>query len=228
MGVLRSQINGPAAAGFFVAAQFRFCGFFCFAELCLAEFLQSSKLSLSMRHKERLIKTYGDNKETEMARYAKKMLTIDALEHELDRLIDNNKCFGSISEDLRKLVHQVFFVHAILEGQLGMRILYRLFEEQLKSFQGQGYYLTEMTGELIRKLTYTEKLAMIREFKDGAPCGTLEKINTIRNDFGHPLSRGWGDKYSSKASKVEVLQLLIVGIKGTEEYMEKVRRESGI
>jgi hypothetical protein len=36
------------------------------------------------------------------------------------------------------------------------------------------------------------------------------------------------DKYSSKVSKVEVLQLLIVGIKGTEEYMEKVRRELGI
>jgi hypothetical protein len=67
-------------------------------------------------------------------------------------------------------------------------------------------------------------LAMIREFKDGAPCGTLEKINTVRNDFGHPLARGWRDKYSSSGSKVEVLQLLIVGIKTMRNIWKSAER----
>ena len=66
-----------------------------------------------------------------MARTAKGGLSIDTLESELESLIHNSTYFSSVSEDLRKLVHQVFFVHAILEGQLGMRIIYKLFEEQI-------------------------------------------------------------------------------------------------
>ncbi|MBD0328384.1 MAG: hypothetical protein ICV68_18360, partial [Pyrinomonadaceae bacterium] len=130
--------------------------------------------------------------------------------------------------DLRKLAHKVFFVHAILEGQLGMRIIYKIFEEQMSTLRGEGHCMTETMYEMTRKLTYTQMLTMVREFKDGAPCGNLEKINSIRNDFGHPISRGWKAKYSNKASQVEVLQLLIVGVKAMEEYMEKVWRESGI
>ncbi len=163
-----------------------------------------------------------------MAKTDKGKLTVDLLEPELDSLISSNKYFGSISEDLRKLIHKVFFVHTMLEGQLGMRIIYKFCEEQMKGSGGEGYYLTETMNEITRKLTYTQMLTMVREFKDSAPCGSLEKINSIRNDFWHPVSSGWKDKYSTKESRVEVLQLLIVGIKAMEEYMEKVRREAGI
>ena len=61
-----------------------------------------------------------------------------------------------------------------------------------------------------------------------SPHKALEKINDIRNDFGHPIERKWKNKYNSEASKADVLQLLIHGIKVMDEYMEKVRRESGI
>jgi hypothetical protein len=50
-------------------------------------------------------------------------MTADTLEHELDGLIGNDSYFGSISEDLKKLVHKVFFIHTRLERELGMRIL---------------------------------------------------------------------------------------------------------
>lgn len=162
-----------------------------------------------------------------MAGTSKGSITIDTLEPEIDRLINSDHYFGSISEDLRKLVHRVFFVHTRLESELGMRIVYKLFEEQIGDFQGRGYCLTETMGELIDKLTYTEKLTMVRGFKDRAPHKPLEKINDIRNDFGHPIERNWKNKYNSKASKAEVLQLLIHGIEVMNEYMEKVRRELG-
>jgi hypothetical protein len=167
-------------------------------------------------------------KEATMARTAKGGLSIDTLESELESLIHNSTYFSSVSEDLRKLVHQVFFVHAILEGQLGMRIIYKLFEEQMSARRDEGYGMTETMYDLTRKLTYTQMLTMVRGFNDGAPCGNLEKIHSIRNAFAHPVSRGWKAKYSRKASRVEILQLLVVGIKAMEEYMEKVRRESGI
>jgi hypothetical protein len=144
-----------------------------------------------------------------MARIAKGSLTIDTLEPELDSLINNSRYFGSIPEDLRKLAHKVFFAHAILEGQLGMRILHELFKEQMSVLRDEGYCMTETMNKLIRKLTYAQMLTMVRGFKDGAPCGSLEKINSIRNGLGYPISRGWKAKYSSKSSKVEVLQLLI-------------------
>jgi hypothetical protein len=163
-----------------------------------------------------------------MARIAKGGLTVETLEPELDSLINSTRYFGSIPEDVRKLVHKVFFVHEILEEQLAMRILYKIFEEQVSMLRDEGYCMTETMCELTRKLTYTQMLIMVRGFKDGAPCRSLEKINSIRNDFAHPVLRGWKAKYSSKSSKLEVLQLLIVGIKTMEEYMEKVRRESGI
>ncbi len=163
-----------------------------------------------------------------MAGTSKGSITIDTLEAELDRLINSDRYFGSISEDLRKLVHRVFFVHTRLESELGMRIIYKLFEEQLGALQGLGYCLTETMGKLTDKLTYTEKLTMVRGFKDGVPHKALEKINDIRNDFGHPIERKWKNKYNGKASKAEVFQSLIHGIKVMNEYMEKARRESGI
>jgi hypothetical protein len=79
-----------------------------------------------------------------MARTAKESLTIEVLEPELDRLIDNNTYFSSIPEDLRKLVHKVFFIHAILEGQLGMRIMYKLFEKQLSVPGSDSYCMTKI------------------------------------------------------------------------------------
>jgi hypothetical protein len=167
-------------------------------------------------------------KESAMAGPAKGSITIDTLESELDSLINNDRYFGSISEDLRKLVHKVFFVHARLESELGMRILYKIFEEQLDALQGHGYCLTETMSELTRKLTYTGKLTMVRGFKDGAPNRVLDKINSIRNDLGHPIERKWKDKYKSKVSKVEILQLLIDGMKAMNKYMAKIREESGI
>jgi hypothetical protein len=162
-----------------------------------------------------------------MARTTKGSLTIDTLEPELDRLINNSTYFRSVSEDLRNLAYKVFFVHEILERHLEMRILYKLFEEQLSIPGSESYCMTGTMHELIRKLMYTEMLTMVRGFKDGAPCGTLEKINSIRNDLWNPLSNGWKDKYSSKARKIEVLQLLIVGMRAMEEYMEKMRRKLG-
>jgi hypothetical protein len=163
-----------------------------------------------------------------MAGAGKGSITAETLKTELENLINNDRYFGSISEDLRKLVHQVFFVHARLESELGMRILYKLFEEQMGALQGYGYSLTETMAELTRRLTYTGKLTMVRGFKDGAPHGLLEKINNIRNDFGHPIERKWKDKYKSKASKLEIIQLLIDSIRSMDKYMEKVRKESGI
>ncbi len=163
-----------------------------------------------------------------MARITKGNLTVDKLEAELENLIHNSNSFGSISEEVRNLGHKVFFVHALLEGLLGMRLMYKLFEEQMSVLRGEGYCMTETMCELTKKLTYTQMLTMVRGFKDGAPCGNLEKINSIRNDFGHPVSRGWEAQYSSKASQVEVLQLLIVGLNAMEKYMEKVRTESGM
>jgi hypothetical protein len=171
---------------------------------------------------------HNKGKEATMARTAKGGLSIDTLESELESLIHTSQYFSSISEDLRKLAHQVFFVHAILEGQLGMRIIYKLFAEQMSARRSEGYGLTETMYDLTRKLTYTQMVTMVRGFNDSAPCGNLEKIHSIRNDFAHPVSRGWKAKYSRKASRVEILQLLVVGIKAMEEYMEKVRRESGI
>jgi hypothetical protein len=188
--------------------------------------LGSSKLSWSKGEGE----ANGKNREKEsaMAKIGKGRLTIDVLEPELDSLITSTRYFESISEELRKLVHKVFFIHAVLEGQLGMRIIYKLCEEQMKGSRGEGYCLTETMNEITRKLTYTQMLSMVREFNDGAPCGTLEKIHSVRNDFWHPGFHGWKDKYNNKASRVEILQLLIVGIKAMEEYMEKVRREAGM
>jgi hypothetical protein len=163
-----------------------------------------------------------------MVKINKGRLTIEMLEPDLDSLINGMKYFDAIPEDLRKLVHRVFFIHAILEGQLRMRVMYKFCEEQMKGSKGEWYGLTETMNEIIGKLTYTDVLTIVREFNDGAPCGTLEKINRIRNDFWHPVSRGWKAKYSSNTSRVEVLQLLRVGLKVMEEYMEKVRRKARI
>jgi hypothetical protein len=174
--------------------------------------------------------SYTRQKETgsAMAETGKVSTTIDTLESELDNLINNDRFFGTIPEDYRKLVHKVFFVHAMLEHELAMRILYKLFEEQLLALKNTEYCLTETMVELTRKLTYTERLTMVKGFKDGAPHSVLEKINSIRNDFGHPIERRWKDKYGSNASRMEVLQLLIVGIKSMNNYMAKVREKSGI
>ena len=46
-----------------------------------------------------------------------------------------------------------------------MRIIYELFKEQLEAHQGTGYCLTETMSELIRKLSYTEKLTMVKGLK---------------------------------------------------------------
>jgi Arc/MetJ-type ribon-helix-helix transcriptional regulator len=154
-------------------------------------------------------------------------VSVDLLESELDNLIGNDKYFGSISEDIRKLVHKVLFVHARLESELGMRIVYKLFEEQLSIPENTTCCLTETMSELIRKLTYTERLSMVRGYKDGAPYSILEKINSIRSDFGHPIERKWKDKYRSEKNKTEVLNLLIVGLKVMHSYMEKVKGKSG-
>jgi hypothetical protein len=152
--------------------------------------------------------------------------SVDLLESELDNLIKNDSYFESISEEIRKLVHKVFFVHARLESELGMRILFKLLDEQLSANQNTSCCVTETMGELIRKLTYIERLNMVREFKDGVPYNVLEKINRIRNDFGHPIERKWKDKYKNKKSIIEVLQLLVVGIKVMDSYMEKVKEKS--
>jgi hypothetical protein len=165
--------------------------------------------------------------ESAMAEAGKDRITLETLASELDNLIKNDSYFGSIPEDVRKLVHKVFFVHARLERELGMRILYKLFEEQLSVLDKTGYCVTDTVTELTRKLTYTERLTMVKGFKDGAPHSVLEKINSIRNDFGHPIERKWKDKYSSEANRMEVLQLLIVGIKAMNNYMAKVREKSG-
>ena len=154
-------------------------------------------------------------------------VSVDLLESELDNLIGNDKYFGSISEDIRKLVYKVLFVHARLESELGMRIVYKLFEEQLSIPENTTCCLTETMSELIRKLTYTERLSMVRGYKDDAPYSILEKINSIRNDFGHPIERKWKDKYRSEKNKTEVLNLLIVGLKVMNSYMEKVKGKSG-
>jgi hypothetical protein len=166
--------------------------------------------------------------ESAMVEAGKGRITFDRLESELDNLINNDEYFGSIAEDIRKLVHKVFFVHARLEHELGMRILYKLFEEQLSALDKTEYCVTDTITELTRKLTYTERLSMVKGFKDGAPHSVLEKINSIRNDFGHPIERKWKDKYRSEANKMEVLQLLIVGIKAMNNYMANVRGKSGI
>jgi len=79
-------------------------------------------------------------------------------------------------------------VHARLESQLGMRIIYKLREEQIEALKDR-YLLSETMRDLAWKLTYTAKLAMVRGFKDGAPYGVLDKINNIKNDFGHPIQR---------------------------------------
>ena len=163
-----------------------------------------------------------------MAKTDRRRLTIEMLEPDIDSLINKTKYFDAVSEDLMKLVHRVFFVHAILEGQLRMRVMYKFCEEQMKGSRGEWYGLTETMNGIIEKLTYTDMLTIVREFNDGAPCGTLEKINRIRNDFWHPVSRGWKAKYSSNTSRVEVLQLLRVGLKVMEEYMEKVRKKVGM
>jgi hypothetical protein len=159
---------------------------------------------------------------------SKDRISVDLLESELDNLINSDRYFGSISEDIQKLAHKVFFVHARLESELGMRILYKLLDEQLSANQNTGCCATETMGELIRKLTYIERLNMVRTFKDGAPYSVLEKINSIRNDFGHPIERKWKDKYKNRKSKIEVLQLLVVGIKVMDDYMVKVRERSGV
>ena len=110
-----------------------------------------------------------------MAGISKGSITTNTLEPELDRLMNSDSYFGSVSEDLRKLVHRVFFVHTRLESELGMRIIYKLFEEQLGALQGHGYCLTETMGKLIDKLTYTEKLTMVKGFKDGVPPQSFRK-----------------------------------------------------
>jgi Arc/MetJ-type ribon-helix-helix transcriptional regulator len=158
---------------------------------------------------------------------SKVRLSIGSLESELDSLIDNDKYFGSISEEVRKLVHKVFFVHARLESELGMRILYKLLDEQLSANQNTSCCLTETMSVLISKLTYMERLNMVRGFKDEVPYSVLEKINSIRNDFGHPIERKWKDKYKSEKHRLEVLQVLVIGIKAMDNYMEKVKEESG-
>jgi len=163
-----------------------------------------------------------------MAKTDRSRLTIEMLEPDIDSLINKTKYFDAVSEDLMKLVHRVFFVHAILEGQLRMRVMYKFFEEQMKGSRDEWYGLTETMNGVIEKLTYTDMLTIVREFNDGAPCGTLEKINRIRNGFWHPASRGWKAQYSSNTSRVEVLQLLMVGLKVMEEYMEKVRKKVGM
>ena len=162
-----------------------------------------------------------------MAEAGKDRITLETLASELDNLIKNDSYFGSIPEDVRKLVHKVFFVHARLERELGMRILYKLFEEQLSVLDKTGHCVTDTITELTRKLTYTERLTMVKGFKDGAPHSVLEKINSIRNDFSHPIERKWKDKYSSEANRMEVLQLLIVGIKAMNNYLANVREKSG-
>jgi hypothetical protein len=113
-----------------------------------------------------------------------------------------------------------------LESELGMRILFKLLDEQLLENQNTVCCLTETMSELIKKLTYTERLNMVRKFKDGVPYSVLEKVNKIRNDFGHPIEREWKDIYKSKKSKIEVLNILINSIKVMDSYMEKVKEKS--
>jgi hypothetical protein len=43
-------------------------------------------------------------------------ISIDLLESELNNLINNDKYFGTIPEDIKILVHKVLFVHARLES----------------------------------------------------------------------------------------------------------------
>ena len=154
-------------------------------------------------------------------------LTIGSVESELDDLIGNDTYFGSIPEEIRKLVYKVFFVHARLESELGLRMAYKLLDEQLSAGQNTSCCLTETMHVLISKLTYMERLNMVRGFKDSVPYSVLEKINSIRNDFGHPIERKWRDKYKSEKHRLEVFQLLVIGIKAMDNYMEKVKEASG-
>jgi hypothetical protein len=163
-----------------------------------------------------------------MAKTDKTRLAIEVLEPELDRLLGSLTYFDSTSRELRKFVQRVFFVHAILEEHLRLRIICKLCEDHMKEPGGERYCLKETLHDIIKKLPYTDMVRIVREFNDGAPCGTLEKINRVRHEFGHLGSQGWKEKYHSKGSRVEVLQLLMVGLKVMEDYMGKVRREAGL
>jgi hypothetical protein len=163
-----------------------------------------------------------------MAKPDNTRLALEVLEPELDRLLGSLTYFDSTSRELRKFVQRVFFVHAILEEHLRLRIIGKLCEDHVKEPAGERYGLQETMHDIINKLPYTDMLNIVREFNDGAPCGTLDKINRVRHEFGHPGSQGWKERYHSKGSRVEVLQLLMVGLKVMEDYMAKVRREAGL
>ncbi len=163
-----------------------------------------------------------------MAKTDKTRLTIEVLEPELERILGSLTYFDATSRELRQFVQRVFFVHAILEEYLRLRIICKLCEDPTKEPGGEQYCLKEPMHDIIRKLPYPDMVSIVREFNDGAPCGTLEKINRIRHEFGHLGSQGWKEKYNSKGSRVEVLQLLMVGLKVMEDYLGKVRREAGL
>jgi len=146
---------------------------------------------------------------------------IENLKNELDIRDDTHPDY--LPPELKDLQARVLAAHAYLESTLELiissRIAKEINEEDLRRAQivsipitiiPRSLFLNLTVSRLMNRLSFWEKLQVVKEFDNEIPASSLEKVNSYRNEFAHPKGMNLRNKYdySKKEGKINIRNLL--------------------
>lgn len=152
---------------------------------------------------------------------------IESLKIELDSVEDTHPDY--MNENLKELQTRVLAVHAHLESVLESIIWQQIMKEEDElifnfnrglpvSFQHKSLSVTTTSIKLMEKITFRNKIDIVKEFNDNIPDETLKKINRYRNEFAHTKGFDLRKKYNTTSkAKQNVRDLLRCLSRGWED-----------
>jgi len=146
---------------------------------------------------------------------------IENLKNELDARDDTHPDY--LLPELKDLQTRTLAMHAHLEASLELIILSRIAKEINEEDFSRAlitrspitiiprqFFLNPTVYKLMNRLSFWEKLQIVKEFDNEIPASSLEKVNSYRNEFAHPKGMNLRNKYdyNKKESKINIRNLL--------------------
>lgn len=156
------------------------------------------------------------------------------LKYKLDSIEDTHPDY--IGKDLKDLQTRALSVHAHLEAVLETIILSQVMKEENELcftfthglptlIMSKSMSATSTSIKLMEKISFINKIDIIKEFDDRIPEKSLNKVNKYRNEFAHPKGFNLRKEYDitskGKENTRNLLRCLIKGWKDMDEYIIK-------
>ncbi len=155
---------------------------------------------------------------------------IENLKDKLDARDDTHPDY--LPPELKDLQARALAMHAYLEASLEIIILSRIAkdidEEDFRRAQTihipitiipRHLFLNPTVYKLMNRLSFWEKLQIVKEFDNKISISSLEKVNSYRNEFAHPKGMNLRNKYdyNKKNGKINIRNLLRCLVRANRE-----------